>query len=625
MSLYRSYQLIGGNEPWTPIHSSANLDLLKPTLVTVLACDTLLAKDSTRELIDKAKYFGPMYFDLDDADDLQNSINGAKALWAKFKELGLRETDVEVFLSGKKGLHLFISPVCFMEKQLAVHKLPAIYKEIAFTLAVDTVDFAVYSSRRGRMLRTHYNQRDNGNYKVQISVSELLSLTVPSYAALCAAPRPLQPCQPHFCPKLALLSEGVRQKVSAQRRVKHKPVDPATLAKHLPTVERLMRGDNLREGLGFNKIAIQLAIYAREAKLSEDRFIADCQGLLDNHVSDGYRYNTKVKREHELRRMFTYLEDNSGYDYSIGPIRSMLQPAGGSGEEGQEEGEEQAALEENGGLSIKGSSYYIANDQGEKHIMDGVFIDTEVLQSIELDQISCLYTKLKTRDRTYRATLERSDFVSSAALHKAVSRNGVSFTGSDIHARNVYSYMLKESKISGKTVYATEREGLDLLQIPLCDIMEARQPFLVWADSRGVILPTSLIDQGLEIRFIGFPSPEGVMKTDLAETPSFDDWVLAKKSNRRTLLTTIHGLLGCQSAGTLSKMIGWTTACFFSQMFRKLYGKYPLMHLVGVAGSGKSETLAGLLHMFYYNQDPQTQSPASTNFAVTNAITGSYS
>lgn len=622
MTLYRLYQLIGGNEDWVHVQDSINLAPIKPTFITVLSCDTLLYKNSARELTDNAKYLGPMYFDLD-SKDISDSIEGAKSLWRKLSvDYGLVEGDVDFYLSGKKGLHFLIPPKVFMEKAAPAHKLPAIYKEMAFNLAVDTLDFAVYSGGMGRMFRTTYNQRENGKYKVQITLEELLSLTPETYDAISASQRPVLELVSTFKPKFAILFESIRQKVSSTKRKPYKPVDAATLRRHLPTLQKLMRGESVRDGVGFNKIAIQLAIYAREAKLTEDQLVQHCAGLLQHHNSDSYRYNSAYKREAELRRMFCYLEENTSYDYSIGPIQAMLEPD--VDEDGDPIEVEADTEAEDSGVFVKNGGYYVASEQGEKRILDAKFKDVTVLLLTESEQISCILSKIQVGEKVSVASLERSDFLSSSALHKVVSLFGASFTGNDVHARHIYTHMLKESKIAGKTVYATEKEGLDLLFMPQSDIEEARKPFVVWADANGVILPKSLVDQGLDVRFVGYPSPEGLMRTDLAKAPSFAAWA-AEEGNKAKLLELVRGMLGCQSASAMSKMIGWMTSCFYSQLFRRVYGKFPLMHINGVAGSGKTETVAGLMHMFYYRADPVTLTAASTRFSLEAAIASSAS
>jgi len=43
---------------------------------------------------------------------------------------------------------------------------------MAYKLYVDTLDLRVYSAKRGRMWRTPNVQRENGKYKVPISLGE---------------------------------------------------------------------------------------------------------------------------------------------------------------------------------------------------------------------------------------------------------------------------------------------------------------------------------------------------------------------------------------------------------------------------------------------------------------------
>lgn len=632
MQLYRAYQLEGGNEAWTPCFDNADFDSLKPTFITVLACDTLIAKDSPKVLIEGAKYLGPMYFDLDSAE-LSEAIAGAKALWGKLKALELAPTDVEVYLSGKKGLHILIPPVVFMEKQTPVSKLPAIYKELAFNLAVDTVDFAVYSARRGRMFRTHYNVRENGNYKVQISTAELEALTEEGYDALCQSGRGLLTQTPAFCPRLAILYDGIKQKVLALQKKKAKPVDAATLRKHLPVIQQLMRGERVKDGVGFNKIAIQLGIYAQEAKLSEDQLIEQCQGLIQNHTGDGYRYNSPFKREEELRRMFNYLEENCSYDYAIAPIQAMLGgadtkvTAADFDEEGDIPSEDSDPFlnDSDGGIYVKGGHYYVAGEQGDKHIMNARFKNVTVLRVPETEEISCISAILVHEGKSATLTLERDTFLSGNNLHRNVSLHGASFTGSDVHARYIYSHMLQESKGKGGTVYATAKEGLDVLCMPLSEIVEARTPFVVWCDASGVRLPQSLVDQGLDVRFAPEFGTLGIMQTDLAKAPKYPEWIV-QEGNKEAMRDCLVGLVNCQDSVPLGKMIGWMVASFYTQLFRRLYGKFPLMHINGSAGSGKTEMTEAMMHLFYYQGEPVMQAAASSSeFAMHAALAGSAS
>lgn len=614
--LYNSYQLVGGNETWVVARADTNWAALKPTFITILATDLLLTKDSSKEDLEKTKYFGPLYFDLDSDEDLSAAIAGAKKLVAKLKSYTLEDSDIEIFLSGKKGLHILVSPSVFLEKRTSVAKLPAIYKELAFTLAVDTLDFAVYSARRGRMFRTCYNVRSNGNYKVQITPEELSTLTPENYSDYCKAPRPFPFSVPTFRAPFSLLYEQMAQKISKHKKAKNKPVDQHTLSRDRPIIMQLMQGQKLKPGVGFNEIALQLGLYAHEAKLSEDQLIEQCDGLVTSHVGDGTRYNTPTKRVAELRRMFNYLEDNASYEYSVFPIKKMLEDV--------PEGEDPDEGEGPNPVFIKNAAYYISSETGDKHIMEGVFENPVVLRDSESEQISCLTANFHLGQKKTAAPLERGDFTSSAGLHRAVSAFGTSFTGTDVHARSIYRHMIHETKAGGKTIYATEREGLDVLNMPFSDIAEAREPFVVWADVTGVRLPKSLEDKGLDVRFVGFPDPRGSVKTDLAKAPTFPVWA-AEKDNRELLLSTIRCMLTCQDSVQVGKLLGWHVACFYSQLFRNVYHQFPLLHVNGAAGAGKTKMCSAFCKMYYWRGEAVLTSPSSSQFAISHLISGSAS
>lgn len=52
--------------------------------------------------------------------------------------------------------------------------------------------------------------------------------------------------------------------------------------------------------------------------------LALCEGLIQNHVSDGSRYNMPAKRRAELSHQFRYTSDNPCYSYSRGAVRNLV-------------------------------------------------------------------------------------------------------------------------------------------------------------------------------------------------------------------------------------------------------------------------------------------------------------
>ena len=615
--LYYYFQRVGGDEVWTPIQADQNLTAIKPTFITVLALDTLLEDHPQREALEAVKYQGPMYFDLD-SESIGDSIEGGKALLAKLNESGLKDSDIEIYLSGKKGLHFIISPVCFMEKVQPLQRLPAIYKEMAFKLAVDTVDFKVYTARKGRMLRTCHNIRENGNYRVPVTADELRSLTPETYDSLCKLPRNVGMPAPQFRPEFALVFDAAQQKIANIKRRKPKPVTTQELQRALPEIQQILKGENLSD-IGFNKIAMQLCVYARESKWSEDTLVQNAKQLCEKHQSDGYRYGTPAKREAELRRMFSYVEDNPAYEYSIDFLRSCLKRDPVNAPR-TEEGEEVYNFILSGGVSVRGNSYMvIKGEDGEAEISNFVFREAELMLDRSDGRILAIRAILSGG---HKVVLTPNNFTSSSTLQNTVSSFGRSFTGSDVHARGVYQLMLKEVS---KTSYIVDSEGLNYIRLPAHPDPElAQTPFLAWADRYRVVVPAWVREKDVSLEFLGFPEEKGVIQTDLTLAPAPTEW-LATQDNREQLAQCFRDLFECSPTEVVAKALGWTVAAHYKPLFQAQRGQFPLLHIFGPAGMGKTQMMLALLKLFYYNAPPQATSPSSTHFAFLTMVSGSAS
>lgn len=635
MALYKYYQKNGGTEPWIPTRSETDLTAVSPTFITVLHLDTLetLPDDKpTKELLTGIKYFGPMYFDLDDDEDVMESVSDGNNLIDKLFELGIEATDIEIYLSGKKGIHILVSSVCFMEKQVPVQFLPAIYKEIAFKLALPTIDFKVYTARTGRLLRTCYNVRENGNYRVPITVDELKALTAEGYNELCRTPRIVAAPTPTFRPAFALIYDAAKQKVSKNAGKKSKPIDAAQIKLHLPIVQQVMRGE-VAHGVGFNKVAIQLAIYARDAGIAVDTLVGLCAGLINSHSGDGSRYNTPSKREFEIRRMVDYVESNTSYEYAIGPMKALLPRADGVAAEPQFDEEGHVIDAPNQVLELEAFScgvsevghQYVASkgDAGDVAISNFIFTDIIKLVTVESEEIIGLKVTIKGAGRPRPPIImTTSQFTGSSGLQNAISMHGGSFSGSDIHARGILQIMLH--RVSD-TRYVIESEGVNLITMPLAEDERLRTPFVVWADSMGVRAPDWVTESGIRFDFSGYPDPMGELKTDLTLAPPLNSYIAASEESKQFALSTLKALFSCQDHEPLGKMIGWMIATFWRQQFNNLHGKFPMLHVYGPAGLGKTETTVAMLKFFYYRQSPAVTAPSGTPFALLRLIGASGS
>lgn len=610
--MYKYYQKIGGTEAWTPIQANLSLDEIRPSFVTILAVDTLLDDNPPKEVRMKAKYSGPMYFDLD-SEDISESIEGAKELVKKLQEQELTAEDLLIYLSGKKGLHILIPEVCFAVKTGPVQNLTAIYKEIAYKLAVDTLDFRVYTGRRGRQFRTCYNVRENGNYKVPISLQELWDLTPESYDRLCKTPRVINGHNPKWRGKFSLMYDAALQKMSRVKPKATKPVSIEVVKQQLPIFKKIASGE-AKTDVGFNRLAIQLSLYAHEMKWSEDKLIETCQGLIQKHSSDGSRYNTPYRRERELRRMYAYLDENSGFEYSAAGLKSCIQQEHvdyDSDEEVEDSGEF-------GGV-YQGANAYMASkgDDGDVKITNFVFRDVQVLRALSENTILGVKAEVKMRGVTSQIFMQPTAFTGGSAFQNAISVFGGSFSGTDIHARGIFQAMLHHTK---KDQLVLDSEGINCFSYGEGE----KKQYIVWADKDGVKDAGALAENNVNIIFQGFPDPRGLYKTDLTTAPSLKK-LLATPAGRDRFINCVLSMLKCHTPEVMGKLVGWTVASFYAPIFQAHVKQFPLLHVYGPAGNGKTSTLRALLRMFYYREDVKETSPNSSVFSFQQMASGSAS
>lgn len=631
-TMYKFYQVNGGEESWTPIQAHLPLDKIRPTFVTILAVDTLIGDSTTKEDILKAKYQGPLYFDLD-AADIEEAIDSGKELVAKLMEYELTEQDIQIFLSGKKGLHILVPEACFVEKPVPMQGLVQVYKELAIRFAVDAMDFRVYTARRGRQFRTCYNVRENGNYKVPISLGELQSLTPAGYAELCKQPRSSPLYAPQWRPRLALAFDEAVQKVGKQRPRKAKAVTPGMLQDALPTFTKLAAG-TAKATCGFNNLAMQLALYARECKWTEDAFIGACAGVINNHESDGSRYNSPRKRDAELRRMFWYVEDNPSLDFGREALKACAKdsstratdqgfPAAPTSDFLEEDAPDQVNEQEPeyddqeyGGVYKAGGKYMVTKgEDGDQAISNFSLEDITILRNLEEGSIFKVVGKMHSKVRNGLNFAEVSfgpnSLSSSSGVQNTFARFGGTFLGNDTHARGVYNLMIRETK-NNKFVLTSEGVNCFRVKNPNSkDKDEPAQEYTVWADRNGVRCGQEM---PFDLMFLGDPDPLGLVKTDLTAAPDFASYIENGEEDR--VFNCLENLFNSHTPETMGKMIGWAAACFYAPMFQLEQKKFPLLHVYGPAGSGKTETIRGVMRMFYHHAEAMETSPNSTLFSI---------
>ena len=647
---YNYYQNVGGDEQWKPI-PTAKLETVKDAMfVTILAVDTPLAETMEKEELAAIKYKGPLYFDLDDSESPASTAVHTLKLVNKLEELGVLPAMMRIYASGGKGFHITISEDCFLTKppKGGLPLLPAIFKEMAFQLAVPSLDLRVYTARKGRMFRQKNVLRPNGRYKIPLTMFNLELIAEVAqrssveaeelYKHLCSEPADEPKIQePALAMGLLALFDQCKAKVTkaAASRKKQKKT---TLPDKLPSFEAMLRGEGIKDDIGFHQIAMQVAITAHAKGMDKKTMLAASDGLCKNHHSDGDRYNTEAKRRAELDRMWEYTDDNPCYSYSSAAITTLLTHTApdlrglevsdaevAAGIENPSDGVVVDDPYDHAGLILTDRGAFTMTENGPKRILALGFENVTELVSATTNTLSVISADVNMAGKPLgRKVMDLDSFNSVANFNKITMPYGQSFSGSDVQARGMMMRLVEKARRTRNRMYVLGREGLDIVSMPFHEDEEVRRDFLVWSDVKSVTPEPAMIEKDVKMKFVGFPDENGQFRTDLSLAPSLPAW-LKEEGNKEVLHGVLQNLLHCQKPAYLGKLIGWTVACHYRMLFHKIYNKFPLLHINGSAGAGKTEMTLLMSNFHYYKQSPKMLTPTSTLFAVSYAASGSAS
>ena len=157
---------------WQRVHSS-KVEELRQTWGNTWDSYNTIQQFSNPERTDNEAHICPIYFDFDSATPDESRLDVIKVVQF-FSDLGVNETFIRVWFSGKKGFHVTIEAECFGINAHPVltyiYKLACSY--VAELLNLNTFDTGVYSiPRQWRMTNTKHTV--SGLYCVELYHSEL--------------------------------------------------------------------------------------------------------------------------------------------------------------------------------------------------------------------------------------------------------------------------------------------------------------------------------------------------------------------------------------------------------------------------------------------------------------------
>ncbi len=640
---YYFFQQDGKESRWTEALADRRQEItssLRPAFSTIL--DLSFIPDNNEDWT-KVKYRGDFYADFDAGDDLPYVCEQFKVFLGKLDaELNFDLTQAKFFASGSKGFHLEIPQECFIPKlsKEGTPYLAYVYREMAQSIIVDTLDLNVYTGKRGRQWRTTNVQRENGMYKVPLTLDEVFEIDETSYRELIKAPRPEPVSTPPFCnPKFALLFDRSKEKVVGAMRNKKKRMEKASAVldpwkksgKTPPTMQSLMNGENIADGAGFQSLAMQLAIYATSVGMSRQAFLDNCHGLCENHVSDSRRYNTVGKRREELGRMYDYMEQDVLYDFDVGPIVRLLKPGTSVHDLGvldREDHEDMPDAEEapvsndapidimrglRKGFFMNGDGMFKRVGDKDEPISRAVLRNVEAFIDVESKNFSGYEFDVVVDSKVVARKMLGADTFSSANnMRKFFGGLQVSYQGGEQETSALLDIMAEKAKRGGR-VYSYPREGFFIIDHPEKIDPTPVAVYLTQDTFESSIDPSDPDYFRLRYR------PGDAVSTYLIDIHKAPDLT-------RDMLPAVEDLFNFNCPEVVINSVGWFIAAHYRSAYLRLFEQFPNLQVFGEAGAGKSQSVIMLSRLHWYrNSHGLATATSYTPFAIDNKVSSSHS
>ncbi|MFC1831569.1 hypothetical protein ACFL0S_06070 [Thermodesulfobacteriota bacterium] len=291
---------------------------------------------------------GDLVIDLDDAEDPSRALTEAILVINHTEEVYGTPADAwRAWVSGGKGFHLLLD-ARWLGLEKASVLLPKYFKkvvveELIVPLDLKTVDTSIYNMKSGKPLRRENIKRENGRYKVPITIEELLHEPSADLLALADKPRQIddEPAEPAVVPGLL---EKVQHWVGQVDDEINMPHDQ----RRTPEVmKRVLKDIKAPDCIGlilddtsdadpscrdFNRIAQTLTRFCLMKEMSLNESVELCRPFIE-----GYQHSSRLKTEKQRLDNFTArYRSMSANDapFDCGYVRGLKIPGVGTGSGG---------------------------------------------------------------------------------------------------------------------------------------------------------------------------------------------------------------------------------------------------------------------------------------------------
>ena len=573
--MYKYYQ-IGPKHTWVLIADDEETEQKAldagARKLTILSVSEEVTKDTNREDI---RYQGDLYWDIDCAD-LTQAILSTIELVNKLHDLGVPAAAIRVFASGKKGFHVIVAASAFSTGR-PLKNLPLIYKEMALELYVIGMDFQVYSGGRGVCWRLVNVQREDGNYRVQITEEELYEMTPEHYRLLVSTPRiiPKNDLDPSF------KAHGLEALMDrAKKRVRARPAQPEPISDDLLAPFReeppACIGDiadyKIKTSRNFNEVALQFGIFIARSGMNDTLATSLISRLAANGNSNAY--STPRARQDHLTGLVGYLRHTPSKQFSCNAIRSVIATRPCPDCDLCKVGEEEAETGEEIGLLERADGYYVVRANGEQRISTFILKATNVFLEISqsgksVRRVGATIEILRNDEVLGTVNFSELGWGSKANFkHELKGIGNLAFYGTEDDIQRIKHITLDEEQDMG-----------EIVQVNSAGVHMHR---LAGRDVRVYVEPGFSINQ---YRVKGTHT----MTERVTAPPEIKSSEMPKEADEEVAQALRH-LFQVNTGYNVAQILGWFAACHLKVHLMQRYSQFPLLSLWGNAGAGKSMT-----------------------------------
>jgi hypothetical protein len=245
----------------------------------------------------------------------------------------LNPYSVSFWCSGGKGFHARIPAKCLGSQAGDVY-LPLIYKQMVVqwgvSLELPSIDTGIYCMKRGNMFRCENVKRDNGRYKVPITLDELQSLDIEALLELSENPREIEPVEEEevdtVCEDLSTLYQvckaAVHKEIAEQKN--QPPVDLKIIGrlqgKVAPCINYILTCYPQTLKTSFNTLVMNLVKYFQNAGYELSDTLNIVEAFLQGY-SHSTSYTTYSERLNHFREQWLYHKGRDGNHFNCSYIK----------------------------------------------------------------------------------------------------------------------------------------------------------------------------------------------------------------------------------------------------------------------------------------------------------------